>query len=265
MPRRKPCLHHERPAAAGTRWGRYGSEWGADAASRRARRFRGACSKNAYVTQAVCTPARASIMTGPLPAHRRPDGEQDGPCRPKLPSWRRWSRTTTSADTWASGTWATTLRGSTGFDVWIRHGGVPSGDLHSTGNCDVSFSDYHHHLVANGFRTRPRGRRRPDVLSFGQGSAARRIPDGRRTLPTAPSRFIDDNSGPAVSSCTSAPSSRIRPTTGPFRRPVRPRRPSPTGPAFLTRPEGAALVNRIRGRLLHALPPRRGHRRGTRT
>ena len=86
--------------------GCYGSAW-AHTPNLDALASSGYIFDNAYVTQPVCTPARASIMTGLYP-HTAGPIVNKLPLSPDVPVLAEMVSETTSVATWASGIWATT-------------------------------------------------------------------------------------------------------------------------------------------------------------
>ena len=219
--------------------GCYGSDW-AQTPNLDALANSGHVFENAYVTQAVCTPARASIMTGLYP-HTAGPTVNKLPLSPDIPVLAEM----VSEDYLCGymGKWhlGDDVIRQHGFDVWIStedHRETYTRREHRT-----ALSDYHHHLVANGFE--------PDVEAAGEmvfsALARARLPEEFQMasfLAGRAEQFIDDNRDRPfiLYVSTFEPHS---PYDGPFDDQYDPDR-LPIGPAFLERPEGASLANRIR-------------------
>ena len=197
--------------------------------------------ERAYVTQPVCTPARASILTGLYP-------HAAGPVLNKmiLPPETPVIAEMVSDDYLCGyfGKW------HLGDDVVPQHGfqeWVSTEDGHRAEYTKPEylerFSTLHEHLVANGFE--------PDTEAAGARIFS---PDFRSHLPEEfqmasflgdrAADFIDRNKDEpfVLYVSTFEPHS---PYDGPFKDLYDPAE-LPVGPAFLKRPEGASLVNRVR-------------------
>ena len=220
--------------------GCYGSEW-AQTPNLDALASSGHVFENAYVTQAVCTPARASIMTGLYP-HTAGPIVNKLPLSPEVPVLSEMV-----SEEYACGYMGKWHLGDDvikqhGFDVWISTEDSHR-ESHTRREHRRVLSDYHHHLVANGFE--------PDDEVGGDMVFS---PDARARLPEEfqmasfladrAERFIAENSDRpfVLYVSTFEPHS---PYDGPFDAQYDPDS-IPTGPAFLKRPEGAALVNKVR-------------------
>ena len=219
--------------------GCYGSDW-AQTPNLDALANSGHVFENAYVTQAVCTPARASIMTGLYP-HTAGPTVNKLPLSPDIPVLAEM----VSEDYFCGymGKWhlGDDVIRQHGFDVWIST--EDHREDYTRREHRAALSDYHHHLVANGFE--------PDVETAGEmvfSPAARsRLPEEFQMasfLAERAEQFIDDNSDRPfiLYVSTFEPHS---PYNGPFDDQYDADE-LPVGPAFLKRPEGAALVNRVR-------------------
>ena len=220
--------------------GCYGSGW-AQTPNLDALASSGYLFENAYVTQPVCTPARASIMTGLYP-HTAGPVVNKLPLSPDVPVLAEMV-----SDEYVCGYMGKWHLGDDvikqhGFDVWTSTEDYHRGFYTRREHRRV-LSDYHHHLVANGFE--------PDSEVAGDMTFS---PDARARLPEEfqmasflaerAEQFIDDNRDRpfVLYVSTFEPHS---PYDGPFDEQYDPDL-LPVGPAFLKRPEGAALVNRVR-------------------
>ena len=220
--------------------GCYGSGW-AQTPNLDALASSGYLFENAYVTQPVCTPARASIMTGLYP-HTAGPVVNKLPLSPDVPVLAEMV-----SDEYVCGYMGKWHLGDDvikqhGFDVWTSTEDYHRGFYTRREHRRV-LSDYHHHLVANGFE--------PDSEVAGDMTFS---PDARARLPEEfqmasflaerAEQFIDDHRDRpfVLYVSTFEPHS---PYDGPFDQQYDPDL-LPVGPAFLKRPEGAALVNRVR-------------------
>ena len=218
----------------------YGNEW-INTPNLNALADRSFVFQRAYVTQPVCTPARASILTGLYP-------HAAGPILNKmvLPQDVRTIAEMVSDEYVCAyfGKW------HLGDDVIPQHGfgeWVSTEDGNRAENTRREYrtrlSDYHHHLVANGFT--------PDVESDG----VRIFSSERRySLPEEfqMASFLGDRAASFIEANKSRPFVLYvstfephSPYNGPFEGLYEPG-DLPVGPAFLKRPEGASLLNRVR-------------------
>ena len=197
--------------------------------------------QNAYVAQPVCTPARASLMTGLYP-------HAAGPIVNKmnLPSDVKSIAEMVSDDYLCAyfGKW------HLGDDVVPQHGfhhWISTEDGHRAEYTRREYlnrlSDYNLHLVANGFD--------PDIEIEGakafSAEARSKLPEEFQMasyLGDRAAEFIDDNNDKpfVLYVSTFEPHS---PYDGPFKDQYDPEK-LPVGPAFLKKPDGASLLNRVR-------------------
>ena len=220
--------------------GCYGSGW-AQTPNLDALASSGYLFENAYVTQPVCTPARASIMTGLYP-HTAGPVVNKLPLSPDVPVLAEMVSEEYVCGYMGKWHLGDDVIKQHGFDVWTSTEDYHRGFYTRREHRRV-LSDYHHHLVANGFE--------PDSEVAGDMTFS---PDARARLPEEfqmasflaerAEQFIDDHGDRPfiLYVSTFEPHS---PYDGPFDEQYDPDL-LPVGPAFLKRPEGAALVNRVR-------------------
>ena len=218
----------------------YGNDW-IDTPNLNALASESFVFERAYVTQPVCTPARASIMTGlyphsagpivnkmHLPAHFNTIGELVSPdcARGYMGKWHLGNDVLPQHN----------------FDTWIS-----TEDSHresySSQEALGRLTDYHQHLVANGFE--------PDTTKAGSrvfsGEGRARLPEEFQMASFLGDRaagFIQDNADrPFVLYVnTFEPHS---PYFGPLMDHYDPAA-LPVGPSFLEKPVGSALISRLR-------------------
>ena len=218
----------------------YGNDW-IDTPNLNALASESFVFERAYVTQPVCTPARASIMTGlyphsagpivnkmHLPAHFKTVGELVSPdcARGYMGKWHLGNDVLPQHS----------------FDTWIS-----TEDSHresyNSPEALGRLTDYHQHLVANGFE--------PDTTKAGakvfSGEGRARLPEEFQMasfLGDRAAEFIQDNAErPFVLYVnTFEPHS---PYFGPLMDHYDPAA-LPVGPSFLQKPDGSALISRLR-------------------
>ena len=154
--------------------GCYGSDW-AQTPNLDALANSGQVFENAYVTQAVCTPARASIMTGLYP-HTAGPTVNKLPLSPDIPVLAEMVSEDYQCGYMGKWHLGDDVIRQHGFDVWI-----------STEDHRETYTRREYRSVAfrlppsprgKWIRARRRGRRRDGFLPHRQVSAARRVPDG---------------------------------------------------------------------------------------
>ncbi len=218
----------------------YGNDW-IQTPNLNALASQGFVFQHAYVTQPVCTPARGSIMTGLYP-------HSAGPVVNKmhLPADVKTIAEMVSEDYVRGymGKWhlGNDVLPQHGFDVWIS---TEDSHRESYSNRQAlgRLTDYHRHLVANGFK--------PDKEVAGvtvfSGDARARLPEEFQMasyLGEQAAAFISENADrPFILYVnTFEPHS---PYFGPLMDTYDPAE-LPVGPAFLKKPEGASMLNRLK-------------------
>ena len=236
--------------------GCYGSEW-AETPNLDALADSGHLFENAYVTQAVCTPARASIMTGLYP-HTAGPTVNKLPLSPDIPVLAEM----VSEDYLCGymGKWhlGDDVIRQHGFDVWISTE-ESHRETYTRREHRNTLSDYHHHLVANGFE--------PDAEAAGErifSPAARsRLPEEFQMasyLAGRAEQFIGRKQRPAVHPVRQHLRAAFALRRA-VRRPVR-SRPAPHRPGVPHEARGRRPREPGSLRLLHAVPQQRQRRRG---
>ena len=197
--------------------------------------------ENAYVTQAVCTPARGTLMTGLYPhshgcmINRTKLRDEIKSIAEMLPDSYRKAH----FGKWHMGDDSVKQHG---FDEWIS-----SEDDHRDMYTEpgLPFSDHYHWLIENGFK--PEVTNSLGELIFVGGQRHELPPEFQMAafLANHSERFIRENQDQpwlmVFSTFEPHP-----PMTGPYDGMYDPQE-IPVGPAFLKQPGGASLFNRARG------------------
>jgi len=197
--------------------------------------------RNAYVSQPVCTPARATIMSGLYPHTAGPIVNQI-----HLPEDTPVISEMVSSDYFKGymGKWhlGNDLVAQHGFDVWISAEDIGVG-RYSRPELRYLVSDYNHYLVEHGYK--------PDRVTNGlnvfSSDAHYDLPEEHQMasyLGDRAAEFIEENKDRPfiLYVSTFEPHS---PYNGPFMDMYDPAG-LPVGPAFLQKPDTASLVNRVR-------------------
>ena len=221
--------------------GCYGSDW-AETPNLDALADSGHVFENAYVTQAVCTPARASIMTGLYP-HTAGPTVNKLPLSPDIPVLAEM----VSEDYLCGymGKWhlGDDVIRQHGFDVWISteesHRETYTRREHRNTPCPTT--------TITSWQTDSSPTQRLPAKWIFSPAARSRLPEEFQMasyLAGRAEQFIDENSDRPfiLYVSTFEPHS---PYNGPFDDQYDADK-LPVGPAFLKKPEGAALVNRVR-------------------
>jgi arylsulfatase A-like enzyme len=197
--------------------------------------------ENAYVTQAVCTPARGSLMTGLYPhshgcmINRTKLHVDIKSIAEMLPDNYRKAH----FGKWHMGDDSVKQHG---FDEWVS---TEDDHRDKYSSPDLPLSDYYHWMVGNGFK--PEGMSPIGEPIFGLKQRNEFPPEYQMAafLANHSERFIRDNKDTpwlmVFSTFEPHP-----PMTGPYNGMYDPD-DLPVGPAFLKQPDGASLWNRARG------------------
>ena len=197
--------------------------------------------ENAYVTQPVCTPARASILTGLHPHTAGPTVN-----KLSLPKEVPTIAEMVSDDYLCAymGKWhlGDDVVRQHGFDVWVSSEDTQR-ETYTREEYLRLMSDYHHHLVGNGFQ--------PDMELAGarifSADARSRLPEEFQMA-----SFLGDRAAAFIEESKERPFilyvSTFEPHSpydGPFDDLYDPDT-LPVGPTFLKKPHGGPLTNRVR-------------------
>lgn len=197
--------------------------------------------ENAYVTQAVCTPARGSLMTGLYPhshgcmINRTKLRDDIKSIAEMLPGSYRKAH----FGKWHLGDDSVKQHG---FDEWIS-----TEDDHRDRYTQLGlpFSDYYHWMIENGFEPEDTGPTGEKIFGLDQRYDCPPEFQMAAFLANHSERFIRENQhNPwlmVFSTIEPHP-----PMTGPYDGMYDPKE-IPVGPAFLKQPVGASLFNRARG------------------
>lgn len=199
--------------------------------------------QNAYVTQPVCTPARASIMTGLYPHAANMLVNQLVMSR-DIPVIAEMLPAEYYCGYYGKWHLGDDVIRQHGFDEWVstEDGHLPEYTRREYRN---EFSSYWHHLVDNGFE--PDLERMQGKFIFSP-AARSRLPEEFQMASFLGDRaadFIERNSDQPFALYVSTFEPHP-PYNGPLNDMYDPAT-LPVGPAFLQRPDGASMYNRVRG------------------